>query len=147
MGRLLIAAILLTPLLEIALFILIGNAIGLWPTLLGVLVMALAGVLILRFQGLSIVNNIRSAVGRRELPARALGDGMFKGLAGMLLIIPGYFTGLIGLLLLLPPVRSAIYALLASRVTVIATAGMSRPAPAEEEQRVIDLDSDDYRQR
>ena len=148
MGRLLFLLFLLVPLIEIACFILIGNAIGLWPTLLGVLVMAVAGSLLLRYQGLSVLNEIRSSMGRAELPARSLADAMMIGLAGILLITPGYFTDLIGLLLLLPPVRSAIYAWLRSRVRVVATttAGYGF-GPPQVEDDTIELDSDEWRPR
>lgn len=149
MGRLLFAVFMIVPLIEIAFFIIIGNAIGLWPTLLGVVVMAIAGALILRYQGLAVVNEIRTSMGQRQLPARALADAMMIGAAGLLLISPGYFTDILGLLLLVPPVRSAIYAFLKSRVQVVATtaggpgAGFGR----ENGPRVIDLDDGDWRQR
>lgn len=149
MGRLLFLAFLLIPLIEIACFIVIGNAIGLVPTLLGVLVMGVAGALLLRFQGISIVNEIRATMGRGELPARALADAMMIGFAGVLLLTPGYFTDLLGLLLLIPPVRTALYAWLRSRVKVVATTTSS--AYGFEQRRVeddtIELDSDEWRPR
>lgn len=149
MGRLLFLAFLLVPLIEIACFILIGNAIGLWPTLLGVLVTAVAGSLLLRFQGISIINDIRATMGRGELPARSLADAMMIGLAGILLVTPGYFTDLLGLLLLIPPVRTALYAWLRSRVRVVATTTSSAYGfgPRRVEDDTIELDSDEWRPR
>ena len=149
MGRILFLAFLLIPLIEIACFILIGNAIGLWPTLLGVLVTAVAGSLLLRFQGISIVNDIRATMGRGELPARSLADAMMVGFAGVLLLTPGYFTDLIGLLLLIPPVRTALYAWLRSRVKVVATTSSSSFSYGQRqvEDDTIELDSDEWRPR
>jgi UPF0716 protein FxsA len=149
LGRLLFLLFAVVPLIEIACFILIGNAIGLWPTLLGVLVMAVAGSLLLRYQGLSILNEMRSTMGRGELPARSLADAMMIGLAGVLLITPGYFTDLIGILLLIPPVRTAIYAYLRSRVRVVATATSASYSfgPRRVEDDTIELDSDEWRPR
>jgi UPF0716 protein FxsA len=149
LGRLLFLLFAVVPLIEIACFILIGNAIGLWPTLLGVLVMAVAGSLLLRYQGLSILNEMRSTMGRGELPARSLADAMMIGLAGVLLITPGYFTDLIGILLLIPPVRTAIYAYLRSRVRVVATATSASYGfgPRRVEDDTIELDSDEWRPR
>ena len=43
----------LVPIIEIALFIEIGGALGLWPTLGVVILTALAGSTLLRMQGLS----------------------------------------------------------------------------------------------
>lgn len=149
MGRLLFLSFLLLPLIEIACFIVIGNAIGLWPTLAGVLLSTLAGSLVLRFQGLSLLNEMRSTMGRGQLPARKIADAMMVGLAGLLLLVPGYFTDLLGLLLLIPFVRTGIYALLKSRVTVVTTTTTTNPesGPRRVEDGTIDLDSDEWRPR
>lgn len=150
MGRLLFLFFLLVPLIEIAFFVVIGNAIGLWPTLAGVVLTALIGSLVIRMQGLSLLNEMRSTVGRGQLPARALADAMMIGFAGLLLLLPGYFSDLVGILLLIPPVRSAIYAFLKSRVAVV-TATTTRAGPGFTQRRVddgtIDLDSDEWRPR
>lgn len=148
-GRLLFLLFLAMPLIEIACFIVIGNAIGLWPTLLGVLVMAAAGVLLLRHQGISVVAQMRDTLGRGQLPARSLADTMMVGLAAILLIVPGYFTGLLGLLLLIPPLRGALYAWLRSRVQVVATTTSASYgyAPPRVEDETIELDSDEWRPR
>lgn len=148
MGRILFLIFLVVPLIEIALFVIIGQAIGLWPTLLGVLLTALAGAFVLRIQGMKLFAEIRETMGRGMLPARALADAMLVGIAGVLLLTPGYFTDLLGLLLLIPPVRSAIYAVLKSRMRVVSTtyAGYERtgerPVLGSE---TIDLDDDDWR--
>lgn len=148
MGRILFAVFLVVPLIEIACFVLIGNAIGLWPTLAGVLLMAVAGSLILRWQGLALLNEIRSSMGRGQLPARALADAMMVAIAGVLLLLPGYFSDLIGILLLLPPVRTLLYRFLASRVQVVSTRGTSY---SYDQRRVaddtIELGDDEYRPR
>lgn len=150
MGRLLFLVFLLVPLIEIAFFIVIGNAIGLWPTLAGVLLTAVIGSLVLRVQGVSLINEIRSTVGRGQMPARALADAMMVGMAGFLLLLPGYFSDLLGILLLIPPVRSALYAYLKTKVTVVATStGAAGPGfgPRRVEDGTIDLDSDEWRPR
>lgn len=149
LGRLLFLFFLLLPLIEIACFVVIGNAIGLWPTLAGVVLSALLGVLVIRIKGLSLLNQMRSTVGSGQLPARSIADAMMVGLAGLLLLLPGYFSDLIGLLLLLPPVRSAIYAFLKSRVTVVTTTTGAGPDFTQRrvDDGTIDLDSDEWRPR
>jgi UPF0716 protein FxsA len=148
MGRLLLAVFMVVPLIEIAFFVIIGNAIGLWPTLLGVLLTAVAGSLVLRWQGQAVFNEIRSTMANGVLPARALADAMMIGIAGALLLTPGYFTDIIGILLLIPPVRTLIYAYLRSRIAVVASAeagyGM---AGRRAEPGTIDLDEGDWRRR
>lgn len=150
MGRLLLLLFLAIPLIEIACFIVIGQAIGLWPTLLGVLLTAIAGGLVLRVQGMSLLNEMRATVGRGQLPARAIADAMMVGIAGLLLLTPGYFTDLLGLLLLLPPARSLIYRFLRSRLSVVATssAGFTAPSrPLDQPDGTIDLEDDEWRPR
>ena len=150
MARLLFLVFLAVPLIEIACFVLIGQAIGLWPTLAGVLLTAVAGSLVLRIQGLALLAEIRSTIGQGRLPARALADAMMVGIAGILLLTPGYFTDLLGILLLIPPVRSLIYAFLKSRVRVVSTTGTSHgfgAPPKEVGDGTIDLDEEEWRRR
>ncbi len=150
MGRLLFLIFLLVPLVEIAFFVVIGQAIGLWPTLLGVLVTAVAGSFVLRLQGMALFAQIRATMGQGMLPARALADAMLVGMAGVLLLTPGYFTDLLGILLLIPPVRTAIYAFLKRRMQVVSTVqtgyGWTGTRRVEEDG-TIDLDEDNWRRR
>lgn len=157
MGRFLFLLFLAVPLIEIAFFVLIGNAIGLWPTLAGVLVTALIGSLVLRQQGMAVVNEIRGSVSRGGLPARALADGMLIAVAGILLLTPGYFTDLLGITLLVPAVRQLIYAQALKHMTVVTTtsygftqAGPGAPprgGPRRVDDGTIDLDNDEWRPR
>jgi UPF0716 protein FxsA len=144
MGRLLFAVFMIVPLIEIAFFVIIGNAIGLWPTLFGVFLTAVAGSLVLKWQGRALYAEIRNTLGQGALPARALADAMMVGMAGVLLLTPGYFSDLLGILLLIPPVRTLIYALLRSRIVVFPppATGYRRPA-----QGTIDLDGGNWRER
>ncbi|HEY0918836.1 FxsA family protein [Devosia sp.] len=148
MGRLLLALFLAVPLIEIALFVVIGRAIGLWPTLLGVVVTALAGALLLRVQGLALWTQMQDSLNRGTLPARALADAMMVTLAALLLLTPGYFTDAMGLLLLLPPVRSLVYAALKRRLRVVAVAPTApgwHADPRVQDSGTIDLDDGDWR--
>lgn len=150
MGRLLVLLVLALPLLEIALFVVIGQAIGLWPTLLGVLLTGFAGALVLRLQGMALLAEIRATMGQGVLPARALADAMLVAVAGLLLLVPGYFTDGIGLLLLLPPVRSGLYGFLGRRMTVVSTSyGGAAAGPTERvaDSTTIELGDSDWRRR
>ncbi|MHB1102518.1 MAG: FxsA family protein [Devosia sp.] len=150
MGRIVFLIFLSVPLIEIAFFVLIGQAIGLWPTLFGVLVTAIAGALVLRIQGMTLFTEIRETMGRGMLPARALADAMLVAIAGVLLLTPGYFTDLLGILLLIPPIRSGLYALLKSRMRVVSTAYTGYGWQAErrvQDGGTIDLDDEDWRRR
>jgi UPF0716 protein FxsA len=142
MGRLLFVIFMAVPLIEIAFFIVIGNAIGLWPTLFGVVLTAIVGSLLLRHQGLALWREIQTATSRGQLPARALADAMMVSVAGVLMITPGYFTDLLGILLMIPPVRTLIYAYLRTRLTVV---GASAFSSSTEQSATIDLETDKWR--
>jgi UPF0716 protein FxsA len=147
LGRILFLVFMIVPLIEIAFFVVIGNAIGLWPTLAGVLVTAIIGSLVLRWQGAALFQEIRGTMARGQLPARALADAAFVGAGGLMLLLPGYFSDLVGILVLIPPVRNVIYEFLKSRIKIVpnVAAGYSRPAPPPE--GTIDLDETDWRRR
>jgi len=141
-GRIMLLAVLALPLIEIALFIVIGQAIGLLPTLLGIVLTGLIGALVLRWQGLATLREMQIRLQRGEMPARQIGDAMLIGFAGLLLLLPGYFTDLIGLLLLVPWTRELIYRLLARNLKVVEVTTSYRRAGDPE---LIDLDDGDYR--
>lgn len=123
--RVLLALIAL-PFIEIALFILVGGEIGLWPTLALVALTTLLGVMTLRGQGPGALGNLRGtmsgALAGRQDPVGPVFDRAMVFLAGGLLVLPGFLTDAVGLLLLVPPVRAAIEAAIRRRFTVLSTA-------------------------
>jgi UPF0716 protein FxsA len=106
------------PLVEIALFIQIGGWIGLWPTLLIVLLTAIAGTYLVRQQGIRAISELRGSLSALRDPTEPLAHGAMILIAGALLLTPGFFTDAVGFALLLPPVRAAAYRWLRSRVKV-----------------------------
>jgi len=143
LARVLFALFLIVPLIEIGLFISLGGIIGLWPTLLGVVVTALIGSAIIRLQGVNLIADIRGHMNAGALPARQLAEGMMLAVAGALLLTPGYFTDAVGFLLLVPPIRYRIYEELKSRIHIVTPQSQQRP-PYERDD-TIDLDPDDWR--
>lgn len=151
MARFFAFGLIALPIIEIAIFIKVGQTIGLWPTLALVIGAALLGGLLLRQQGLSVLGQLRSNVDRGRMPGRTIADAMMIGIAAVFLVLPGFLSDVVALALLLPPVRGWIYETLASRVTVVDAAGF-RHAPGRDGPRLggedsIDLDEDDYRPR
>ena len=111
-------AFLAVPLIEIALFIQIGGAIGLWPTLLTVVITAIAGSFLVRSQGLATLNKLRGTMNEFSDPTEPLAAGAMILFAGALLLTPGFFTDAIGFSLLIPGVRGWIYRQVRARVKV-----------------------------
>ncbi len=107
--------LLLVPVLEIAAAVAVARGIGSGFTLLLVLLGCLAGLWLLRREGLGAVRDLR---GRRPgtLAPAAAADRALKVVAALLLVVPGLLTDAAGLLLLLPPVRTAVAAVLGRRL-------------------------------
>ena len=101
----LLLAFIAVPLIEIGLFIQVGGIIGLWPTLLVVLLTAVAGTWLVRSQGTQTLQNLQGSLKNMKDPTEPLAHGAMILLAGALLLTPGFFTDAIGFLLLLPPFR------------------------------------------
>lgn len=111
-------AFLAVPLIEIALFIQIGGAIGLWSTLGIVILTAVIGTFLVRTQGALAMNNLRRSFGTLSDPSEPLAHGAMILVSGALLLTPGFFTDAVGFALLVPAVRSAVFKYLKARVKV-----------------------------
>lgn len=96
------------PIIEIALFIQIGGAIGLWPTLGLVILSVVVGLSIVRAQGVSAIGELQARIATGEDPSGTIADAALILVAGVLLLIPGFFTDTIGLVLLIPAARRAL---------------------------------------
>jgi len=114
----LFALFIAVPLIEIALFIQVGGLIGLWPTLLIVVVTAVIGTALVRSQGMEAMNNLRQSFSDLNDPTEPLAHGAMILFSGALLLTPGFFTDFVGFSLLIPGVRTALYKKLKERVTV-----------------------------
>ena len=112
MARLVLLVLLLVPLVEVALFILLGGILGLWPTLGLAVATALAGAALIRHQGFAILARAQAELASRRLPVAELFDALCLFLAGALLLTPGFATDFAGALLLVPALRATLRALL-----------------------------------
>ena len=97
-----------TPLIEIALFVMIGSQIGLGMTLAIVLLTAFAGATLVTRQGRATWVSLTSEFASGNFPAAQLAHGAMILVAGTLLVTPGFPTDAIGLALLIPAVRERI---------------------------------------
>jgi UPF0716 protein FxsA len=93
------------PLLELAVLIWVGKAIGVFATLAIVIGSAILGMFVVRLQGFSVFNRMRETVAEGQPPVLPMTEGALLLLAGILLILPGLIGDTIGLLLLVPPLR------------------------------------------
>jgi UPF0716 protein FxsA len=127
------------PIAEIAVFIEVGDQIGLGWTLASILGTAIIGTALVRHQGMQTLARVRASMDRKELPVQEVLSGVCILLAGILLLTPGFVTDAVGFLLLIPPFRVALAgAVIASlrrngRFTMTSTGGAAgggfRPPP------------------
>ena len=95
----------LIPILEIYLFIAVGDVIGGMSTILLIIFTAILGTYLLRIQGISTMQKMQKSLEQGQIPAFALLEGMLILLGGILLLTPGFFTDAIGFACLIPIVR------------------------------------------
>ncbi|HDS16097.1 MAG TPA: FxsA family protein [Proteobacteria bacterium] len=95
----------LVPALEIFLFLKLGGAIGLFNTLLIVLLTGIIGAGLARWQGAETMLRIRRSLQKGVTPAEEMIDAALIFVAGMVLLTPGFLTDFAGILLLWPPSR------------------------------------------
>lgn len=114
----LLIAFIAVPLIEIGLFIQVGDAIGLWPTLAIVLLTAILGTYLVRSQGLMALSQVQQSFGDLRDPTEPLAHGAMILFAGALLLTPGFFTDALGFSLLIPAIRREVFKAIRARVSV-----------------------------
>jgi UPF0716 protein FxsA len=95
----------IVPVIEILLFYFVGSAIGIWWTLLLVVVTAFVGSWLVSRQGRATWAQGRRQFAEGGVPAVPLVNGAMILVAGALLLTPGFLTDAVGLSLLIPAVR------------------------------------------
>ncbi len=115
LGRLLLL-FLITPVVELALLIRVGEWIGFWPTIALIIATGLAGSFLARREGFSVWRRFNQRFQQGGLPGEELVDGMIILMAGALLITPGVLTDVFGFIGLVPLTRAPLRKLLIRRL-------------------------------
>lgn len=127
----------LVPLVEIYLLIEIGGVIGVGWTIFLVVFTAVLGAFLVRTQGFSTINRIRTQMDQGQLPAMELFEGLFLLVAGALLLTPGFFTDAVGFVCLTPPLRRSIISYVMSK-GIVKTATSGDPKQKEAPRQTIE---------
>ena len=104
----LIALFIGLPIIELALLFELHGVVGFLPTVLIVFLTGIAGAALVRHQGVNTLFKIQQEMGRGNLPAPQMMDGVMILIAGALLVTPGLITDIAGFLLLVPYIRERI---------------------------------------
>ncbi len=113
---LLVTIFIIVPIAELYVIYKIGDAIGVLPTLLLLVVDSVLGSLLLRSQGRAVWRRFNETMAAGKVPHRELQHGIAVIFGGALLMTPGFLSDILGLLLLLPPTRAVILRLVIRRL-------------------------------
>ncbi|TDB72290.1 FxsA family protein [Micromonospora sp. KC723] len=97
--------LLLAVVLELAVFVGVGRAIGFGSAVLLVFGASLLGLVLLRREGMRAWRGFRESAQSGRPPGPQVTDGLVGLVGALLLATPGLVSGLVGVLLLLPPLR------------------------------------------
>lgn len=143
----------LMPLAEIAGFIVVGKLIGVWATLGLVILSVVLGAMLLRIQGIGILQRISAESRNGGDPGREMVHGAMIVVAAIFLMLPGFISDIIGLLLFIPAVRDLAWTMLRKRIIVVGNsrafrrgqaAGGGPQARPRDAGTVVDLDESDF---
>jgi len=105
---LLLFAFIFVPVIEIAVLIRVGSAIGAGTTILVVIFTAILGAYLVRQQGFATLHAVQKEMNEGRVPAMQMAEGIALLFAGAVLLTPGFVTDAIGFALLTPPIRRGI---------------------------------------
>ena len=96
------------PIIEIYLLIEIGSMFGALTAVALVILTGFLGAFLARMQGLQTLYRIQESLREGRMPSGELLDALLIGIAGLVLLTPGFLTDSAGFLLLIPATRNAI---------------------------------------
>lgn len=130
-------AFVVVPILELAVIIEVGSAIGVWETLLLVIAVSVMGAWLTRHEGFAVLRRMRAQLERGRLPGNEIIDGAIVLGGGLLLLTPGFITDAVGLCALFPPTRAPMRAMLRRRLRLRVSYPASTPPSGQDD--VIDI--------
>ena len=104
------------PIVEIYLLIEIGSVFGVFTSISLVVFTGFLGAYLARIQGLKTLLRIQESLREGRMPSAELIDALLIGVAGLVLITPGFLTDTVGFFLLIPSTRNTIKYWLQSKI-------------------------------
>ena len=104
------------PVVEIYLLIEIGSVFGVITSIALVVFTGFLGAYLARIQGLQTLFRIQESLREGRMPSAELLDALLIGIAGLVLLTPGFLTDTVGFILLIPSTRIAIKCWLQSKI-------------------------------
>lgn len=121
MPGVLVGAAVVVAILELVVFALLSDWIGVLPTFLALVFISVVGALVMVRQGIVTLRRLLQAMRRREMPTDELADAALIALGGAFLLSPGFVTDLLAFVVVLPPTRRPLRAVVKRITTAVAT--------------------------
>ena len=106
--KIFILIFILVPVAELGVLLFSGQTIGVWPTLILLIVTGLLGSYLAKKQGINTIRKVQEQIQFGRVPGNEILDGLCVLFGGILLLSPGFLTDILGLVLLLPFTRTLI---------------------------------------
>ncbi|WP_374703086.1 FxsA family protein [Neobacillus cucumis] len=97
--------LIIIPAADIGFLLLSGKTIGVWPTILLIILTGIIGAYLAKREGLQTIRKVQEQLSRGQLPGDAVLDGVCILLGAAFLLTPGFMTDIVGFLMLFPPTR------------------------------------------
>lgn len=123
MVAILALAFFVVPIVELAVIIQIGSAIGVLNTIGLLILSGVLGAWLMKREGLGVLRRVQATVAAGRVPGVELVDGFLILFGGALMLTPGFVTDILGMSLLLPPVRAVVRGVLRRRFTARVVGG------------------------
>ncbi|WP_229754204.1 FxsA family protein [Fictibacillus barbaricus] len=105
MFRVLLFIFILVPAIEVSIFILAGQYMGIPATIVCILFTGILGAYLAKKEGTETLKRAKLQMESGQVPGDAVLDGACILVGGALLLTPGFLTDFIGFALLFPPIR------------------------------------------
>lgn len=93
------------PIMEFYFMVQASDVIGIWNTILIVLLTGVVGAFLAKSQGRQLILKIQQQTARGELPTDTMFQGLMVLVGGVLLVTPGFVTDAIGFMFVIPVTR------------------------------------------
>lgn len=134
------------PALELLLFLIVGQRIGIGATFAIILLTGFLGAYLAKSQGLKALARYQASLAQGVLPHEAIIDSLLILIAGILLLTPGFLTDAMGFSLLVPSLREKIRTRLEKsirqKITVAGQAMGVEPGRGKSQPRVITVEAE-----
>jgi len=129
------------PAVELYFMVQVGAEIGAFSTVMLVLFTAALGGVLVRAQGFTTAMRVRESMGRGEVPAIEMMEGILLLIAGLSLLLPGFVTDILGFICLIPAARRGIVLWFLKRSNLIWPASSSVRPQSDSDPRIIDAEN------